>query len=114
MSKDSHVRIRPLTIFGVATALTFFSASQAFYFVSTFGDKPAPFAVLFVLNLGYWYSWALLAPGHPLALPALPPGQAVVAACRSPCTSAGVFVATTLHVVMAVSTGMATHWAIGE
>jgi signal transduction histidine kinase len=113
MSKDSHVRVRPLTIFGVATALTFFSASQAFYFVSTFGDKPAPFAVLFVLNLGYWYSWALLAPAI-LWLSRRFPLDKQSWRVSVPVHVAGVFVATTLHVVMAVSTGMATHWAIGD
>ena len=30
-------------IFGVATALGFFSAFQAYYFVSTFTDRPASF-----------------------------------------------------------------------
>ena len=113
MSKDSHVRVRPLAIFGVATALTFFSASQAFYFVSTFGDKPAPFAVLFVLNLGYWYSWALLAPAI-LWLSRRFPLDKQSWRVSVPVHVGGVFVATTLHVVMAVSTGMATHWAIGE
>ncbi|HVG83744.1 MAG TPA: histidine kinase, partial [Vicinamibacterales bacterium] len=113
MSRDSHVRIRPLTIFGVATALTFFSASQAFYFVSTFGDKPAPFAVLFVLNLGYWYSWALLAPAI-LWLSRRFPLDKQSWRVSVPVHVAGVFVATSLHVVMAVSTKMATHWAIGD
>jgi signal transduction histidine kinase len=113
MSRDSHARIRPLTIFGVATALTFFSASQAFYFVATFGDKPAPFAVLFVLNLGYWYSWACLAPGI-LWLSRRFPLDKQSWHFSLPAHIAGVFVATTLHIVMAVATRMATYWAIGE
>ena len=50
-------------IFSVATALGFFSAFAAFYFVSTFTDKPAAFGLLLTLNLGYWYSWAALTPG---------------------------------------------------
>lgn len=113
MTQDSHVRIRPLTIFGVATALTFFSASQAFYFVATFGDKPAPFAVLFVLNLGYWYSWAVLAPGIIWLSRRFPLDKASWRVSL-PVHVLGVFVATSLHVVMAVATRMATYWAIGE
>lgn len=113
MSSESHVRIRPLTIFGVATALTFFSASQAFYFVATFGDKPAPFAVLFVLNLGYWYSWACLAPGI-LWLSRRFPLDRQSWTVSLPAHVAGVFAATTLHIAMAVATRLATYWAIGE
>jgi signal transduction histidine kinase len=106
-------RIRPLTIFGVATALTFFSASQAFYFVATFGEKPAPFAVLFVLNLGYWYSWACLAPAI-IWLSRRFPLDKQSWRLSLPVHVAGVFVATTLHIAMAVATRMGTYWAIGE
>jgi len=113
MSHDSHARIRPITIFGVATALTFFSASQAFYYVATFGDRPAPFAVLFVLNLGYWYSWACLAPAV-LWLSRRFPLDKQSWHYSLPVHVAGVFVATTLHIIMAVATRMATYWAIGE
>jgi signal transduction histidine kinase len=113
MSTDSQTRIRPLTIFGVATALTFFSASQAFYFVATFGEKPAPFAVLFVLNLGYWYSWACLAPGI-LWLSRRFPLDKQSWHVSLPAHVVGVFVATTLHIAMAVATRMGTYWAIGE
>jgi two-component sensor histidine kinase len=113
MSTDSHARIRPLTIFGVATALTFFSASQAFYFVAMFGEKPASFAVLFVLNLGYWYSWACLAPGI-LWLSRRFPLDKQSWRVSLPAHVAGVFVATTLHIGMAVATRMGTYWAIGD
>jgi signal transduction histidine kinase len=113
MSTDPHARIRPLWIFGVATALTFFSASQAFYYVATFGDKPAPFAVLFALNLGYWYSWACLAPGI-LWLSRRFPLDRHSWRLSLPVHVAGVFVATTLHILMAVATRMATYWAISE
>jgi two-component system, LytTR family, sensor kinase len=113
MSTDSQARIRPFWIFVVATALTFFSASQAFYFVATFGEKPAPFAVLFVLNLGYWYSWALLAPCV-LWLSRRFPLDKQSWHLSLPVHVVGVFVATTLHIAMAVATRMATHWAIGE
>ena len=58
----AQARVPLRVILGVATALSFFSAFAAFYFVSTFTDKPAAFGLLLTLNLGYWYSWALLAP----------------------------------------------------
>jgi signal transduction histidine kinase len=57
------VRVR--VIFGVATALGFFSASQAFYYVSTFGEpsrQQPSFPLLLQLNLNYWYGWALITP----------------------------------------------------
>ena len=49
-------------IFGVATALGFFSGFQAYYYVSTFTEWPASLPFLLALNLGYWYSWACLTP----------------------------------------------------
>lgn len=63
MEPARDVVIRPRVIFGVATALGFFSAFQAFYFVSVFTQRPASFPQLLALNLSYWYSWAVLAPG---------------------------------------------------
>jgi signal transduction histidine kinase len=113
MRMDRHAHIRPLTIFGVATALTFFSAFQAFYFVSTFTERPAPFALLFVLNLGYWYSWACLAPAI-LWLSRRFPLDKQHWHFSVPVHVVGVFVATTLHIAMAVSTRMATNWAMGD
>jgi len=59
---SSSARIPFRVIFSVATALSFFSAFAAFYFVSTFGEKSAAFGLLLVLNMGYWYSWAILTP----------------------------------------------------
>jgi signal transduction histidine kinase len=58
-------RARPRTarvIIGVATLLGCFSAFQAYQFVSIFSDRPQPISVLLLLNLSYWYAWALLAP----------------------------------------------------
>jgi signal transduction histidine kinase len=55
--------VRPRVIFTVATALGFFSGFQAYYYVSTFTERPASFPLLLTLNLSYWYSWALLTPG---------------------------------------------------
>lgn len=55
--------IRARHIFAVATALGFFSAFSAYYYVSTFSpSRQDPFNVLLALNLNYWYSWALLTP----------------------------------------------------
>lgn len=113
MRTDADTRVRPLAIFGVATALTFFSAFQAYYFVSTFTDRPASFAVLFVLNLGYWYSWAALAPGILWLSRRFPLDKQHWR--RSVLVhGAGVFVFTTAHVAMAVATRMLTYAAIGE
>lgn len=49
-------------IVGVATLLGCFSAFQAYQFVSIFSEQPQPVSVLLMLNLSYWYAWALLAP----------------------------------------------------
>ncbi len=98
------------TIFGVATCLTFLSSFQAYYFVATFTEKPAPFALLFFLNLGYWYSWAALAPGIIWLSRRFPLDQYHWR--RSIAVHiAGVFVATSLHIVMAVATRMLAYWA---
>jgi two-component system LytT family sensor kinase len=51
-----------LVIFLGATVLGVFSAIQAYNYVALFDDKPQPLAVLFGLNMSYWYAWALLAP----------------------------------------------------
>ena len=62
MAKSSN-EIRLRVLFGVATALGFFSAFRVLYSVPTFlPDRRDPFGVLLALNLSYWYSWALLAP----------------------------------------------------
>ena len=57
--------LRLRLIFGAATVLGFFSAFTAYYYVTTFAQrgKPASFPFLLLLNLNYWYSWALLTPG---------------------------------------------------
>jgi two-component sensor histidine kinase len=113
MRTEAPVRVSPPAIFGVATVLTCFSAAQAYYFVSTFTDTPAPFAVLFALNLGYWYSWAVLAPGILWLSRRFPLDKHRWR--RSVLVHlAGVFVFTTAHVGMALATRMATSWAIGE
>ena len=110
---DRHGHIRLFTIFSVATALTFFSAFQAFYFVSTFTEKPAPFSLLFFLNLGYWYSWACIAPAI-LWVSRRFPLDKQHWHVSLPVHVLGVFAATTLHIAMAVSSRMLTGWALGD
>ena len=113
MRSDRHAPIRPSTIFGVATALTFFSAFEAYYFVTTFTEKPAPFALLFFLNLGYWYSWACIAPAI-LWVSRRFPLDKQHWLVSLPVHVVGVFVATTLHIAMAVSSRMLTGWALSD
>ena len=106
-------RVPTRVIFGVATALGFFSAFAAFYFVSTFTSKPAAFGLLLTLNLGYWYSWAALTPAI-LALTRSFPFDRSRWKISIPVHIAGVLVAVSLHVVLAVATRMVTYYAIGE
>src|SRR4029453_14380482 len=105
--------VRPRIIFGVTTGLSFFSAFAAFYFVTTFGTKPASFWLLLVLNLGYWYSWACLTPFILRVTSAFPlrrrPWKIAV-----PVHLAGVLIATLLHIAMAVASRIATYWVFGE
>jgi two-component system, LytTR family, sensor kinase len=106
-------RIPIRVIFSVATALGFFSAFAAFYFVSTFTDKPTSFALLLTLNLGYWYTWACLTPAILWMTRRFPFDRAMWK--RSiPIHIAGVLVATSLHVVFAVALRMGTYWLFGE
>lgn len=65
---SAGVRVQPgpvsLTlIFGVATGLGIFSTFQAYNYVSFFTARKPSFPMLFLLNMTYWYSWAVLAPG---------------------------------------------------
>jgi two-component system LytT family sensor kinase len=62
MVRSGALRLR--LIFGAATVLGFFSAFTAYYYVTTFAQRgKASFPFLLLLNLNYWYSWALLTPG---------------------------------------------------
>jgi two-component system LytT family sensor kinase len=105
--------IRPRVIFAVATALGFFSGFQAYYFVSTFTSDPASFPLLLALNLGYWYSWALLTPAILWLSRRFPfergRWQSAVAV-----HAISVFVATLLHVALTVGTRMGTFWVMGQ
>jgi two-component system, LytTR family, sensor kinase len=67
---DPHIRssmrrvqlTQTRVIFGVATLLGFFSSFQAAQLVAFVSDKPTSLWLLIGLNMGYWYTWALLAP----------------------------------------------------
>jgi two-component system LytT family sensor kinase len=106
-------RVPVRVIFSVATALGFFSAFAAFYFISTFTDKPTGFGLLLALNLSYWYSWAVLTPAI-LCLTRNFPFERATWKAAIPVHIAGVIVATLLHVAMAVASRMATYWVVGE
>ena len=106
-------RVPVRVIFGVATALGFFSAFAAFYFVSTFTDKRDAFGLLLVLNLGYWYTWAALTPAI-LRLTRHFPFDRASWKLSVAVHIAGVLLATSLHVVLAVALRMLTYYAFGE
>jgi two-component system LytT family sensor kinase len=55
-------RVRLRLIAGVATALSIFSTFQAYNYVSLFTERDPSFPMLLLLNVSYWYSWALLVP----------------------------------------------------
>ena len=113
MPPTSSGRIPLRVIFSVATALGFFSAFAAFYFVATFTEKSAAFGLLLTLNLGYWYSWAILTPGI-LWLTRRFPFDRKSWKLAIPVHIAGVVAATSAHVVLACVQRMATYWVIGE
>jgi signal transduction histidine kinase len=106
-------RVPVRVIFGVATALAFFSAFAVFYFVSTFTDKPAQYGLLLTLNLGYWYSWAILTPGI-LWLTRRFPFDRAAWKLAIPVHILGVVVATSSHVALAVASQVGTYWIIGQ
>ena len=106
-------RVPVRVIFGVTTALGFFSAFASFYFISTFTEKVAGFGLLLSLNLTYWYSWAVLTPGI-LWLTQKFPFERATWKAAIPVHIAGVIVATLLHVAMAVASAMAIYWMAGE
>ena len=95
--------LRPRVIVGTATVLGFFSAFTAYYYVTTFGagERPASFPLLLLLNLNYWYSWALLTPGI-LWLARRFPFERGAWLRSVPAHVAGVFAATLAHVSLNV------------
>jgi two-component system, LytTR family, sensor kinase len=106
-----HGLVRARIIFSVATGLGFFSAFAAYYYVSTFIEKPAAFGLLLALNLGYWYSWACLTPGILWLSQRFDrkPWKLAI-----PVHIVGVVVFTFLHVILAVASRMATYWMSGD
>ncbi len=99
MPRSSGV-IRFRWILVTATLLGLFSTFQAFYYVSTFAtgqSKAATFPHLLLLNLNYWFSWALLAPPV-LWLARCFPLERATWRRSVPVHVAGVFVATLAHV----------------
>jgi hypothetical protein len=105
--------IRPRVIFAVATSLGFFSAFQAFYFVSTFTVRQASFPLLLALNLSYWYSWACLTPAILWLSRRFPLGQRTWT--RSiPVHLAGVIAATLAHVMLTVTSQRAINVLVGD
>jgi two-component system LytT family sensor kinase len=109
----TSARVPFRVVLAVATALGFFSAFAAFYFVSTFTDKPTPFGLLLLLNLGYWYSWAALTPAI-LWLTKRFPFDRAAWKIAIPVHVLGVMAAVSAHVVLAVASRMATYWLAGE
>ena len=108
------VYVRSGVIFGVATALGFFSGFQAYYYVSTFTEWHASLPFLLALNLGYWYSWAALTPAI-LYLARKAPflerdSWKFALAVHLP----GVFIITLLHVSLTVSSQNAIVWMVGQ
>ena len=96
--------IRLHLIFGTATLLGFFSAFQAFYYVSTFTEpkREASFVFLLLLNLNYWYSWALLTPAI-LWLARRFPLERATWMRSVPVHLLGVFLGTLTHVSLAIA-----------
>jgi signal transduction histidine kinase len=56
------LRVSPRLIAGVATGLGIFSTFQAYNYVSLFTEHDPSFPMLLLLNVTYWYAWALLVP----------------------------------------------------
>jgi two-component system LytT family sensor kinase len=106
--------VRPRVIFGVATALGFFSGFQAYYYVSTFTDWPASLPFLIALNLGFWYSWASLTPAIFWLSRKAPfldrESWRRAAAIHIP----AVFVMTLLHVSLTVASQTLIVWMVGQ
>jgi signal transduction histidine kinase len=55
-------RISAPLVFGVTTVLGIFSSFQAYNYVSLFTERDPSFPMLLLLNVTYWYAWAILVP----------------------------------------------------
>jgi two-component system, LytTR family, sensor kinase len=100
-------------IFAVATALGFFSGFQAYYFVSSFTERPASFPLLLALNLSYWYSWAILTPAI-IWLARRFPFERRAWKLSVGVHAGGVVLATLLHVALTVVSRLAIFAVIQE
>lgn len=113
-SPARHGHVRPRVIFAVATVLGVFSGSQAYYYVSTFTEWPASLPFLIALNLGWWYAWACLTPGI-LWLSRWAPFLERDSWKRAVMVHIpGVFVMTTLHVLLTVAAQTGIIWLLGS
>lgn len=104
MQRSSGV-IRLRLIFGTATLMGILTAFQAYYYVTTFatrGDGQASLFLLLLLNLNYWYSWALLTPLI-LWLSRRFPLERATWLRSVPVHLAGVFVCTLVHVALVIA-----------
>jgi signal transduction histidine kinase len=113
MTQPPSGLVRPRVIFGVATALAFFSGFQAYYYVSTFTEWPASLPFLLALNLGYWYSWACLTPTI-LWLSRWAPLERQTWKRAALVHIPGVFIATMLHITLTVASQSLVVWIVGQ
>jgi two-component system LytT family sensor kinase len=105
--------VRPRLIFGVATALGFFSGFQAYYYVPSFTEWPASLPFLLALNLGYWYSWACLTPAI-VWLSRWAPFERSTWLRACAVHLPGVFIATVAHIALTVGSQTVIVWAAGQ
>jgi two-component system LytT family sensor kinase len=115
-SAEMHPRtglVRSRVIFGVATALGCFSGFQAYYYVATFTDWPASLPFLLALNLGYWYSWAILTPAI-LWLSRWAPIERETWKRAVAVHIPGVFLATFAHIALTVASQTVIVWIVGQ
>jgi signal transduction histidine kinase len=56
-------RVSLRVVAGVATVLGIFSTFQAYSYLSRFTNREPSLPLLLVLNVTYWYAWAVLVPG---------------------------------------------------
>jgi two-component system LytT family sensor kinase len=54
--------VRAPLIIAIFTLLGLFSSVQAQLVVSFYSDKPHPFGLSLLMNMGWWYAWAMLVP----------------------------------------------------
>jgi signal transduction histidine kinase len=110
---DPAPRVSVRLIAGVATLLGIFSTFQAYNYISLFTEREPSFPMLLLLNVTYWYAWAVLVPGMLLMARRFRFERHTwkrVAAAHVP----AVVVFTALHAVLAVSLRMPVLTAYGR